>query len=103
MIFAIDIHHLPQIALKKRRTFDAVNNNNIDDDMDNETARKNPDTMVPPGCNETVEYCTKLLEWLHHYGSPVSTMKQVGYIQRILARIQDWIQKRNYQKTNGMS
>ncbi|EGI59416.1 Protein distal antenna [Acromyrmex echinatior] len=49
--------------LKKRRTFDAVNNNNIDDDMDNETARKNPDTMVPPGCNETVEYCTKLLVW----------------------------------------
>ncbi|EGI67787.1 Protein distal antenna [Acromyrmex echinatior] len=87
-------------------TFDAVNNYNNNDDLDNETARKNyPDTL-PPGCDEMVEYCSKLLEWLHHYGSPISTMKQVGYIQRILARLQDWIQKSKKeipQKTNGMS
>ena len=82
-------------------TFDAVNN-----DIDNETARKNYPDILPPRCDEMVEYCAKLLEWLHHYGSPISTMKQVGYIQRILARLQDWIQKSKKeipQKTNGMS
>jgi len=90
----------------KAVTFDVVNNNNNDDDMDNEIARKYYPGTLPPGCNEMVEYCTKLLQWLHIYGSPISTMKQIGYIQRISTRLQDWIQKSKKevpQRTNGIS
>ncbi|XP_018311300.1 putative uncharacterized protein DDB_G0277255 [Mycetomoellerius zeteki] len=103
------LHHpyVPSPNSVKGVLFNTVNNNNNDDDMDNETARKNYPDVLPPGFNDTVENVKKLLEWLHHYGSPVCTMKQVGHIQRILTRLQDWVDKKSKtelpQRINGMS
>ncbi|KYN37467.1 distal antenna-like protein [Trachymyrmex septentrionalis] len=103
----IDSLHHPYISSSDSEgvIFDVVNNNNNDDDMDSETARKNyPDTL-PPGCSEMVTYCDKLLQWLHDYGSPISTMKQVGHIQQISTRLRDWIlqkSKKEPHRPNGV-
>jgi len=68
-------------------TFGAVDNNN--DDLDDDTATKSDLHISPPGRNKIMEYCEKLLEWLLRYGTPITTMKEVGHIQRISAYLQE--------------
>jgi len=67
-------------------TFDAVDNKN--DDMDDETATKNDPS--PPGRNKIMDYSEKLLlEWLHRYSTPITTIKEVSHVQRISAYLQE--------------
>jgi len=67
--------------------FNVVDNNNID--MDNETATKNDLDISPPGRNKIMDYSEKLLEWLHRYSTPITTMKEVSHVQRISAYLQE--------------
>ena len=55
--------HVPPPNSAIGMTFNAVDINN--DDIDDETVTKNDPDISPPNCNKMVEYCEKLLEWLH--------------------------------------
>ena len=83
------LHHLhvPPPNSATGVTFNAVDINN--DDIDDETVTKNDPDISPSDCNKMVEYCEKLLEWLHWYGTSITTMKEVGHLQHILAYLQE--------------
>jgi len=54
--------------------------------MDDETATKNDPDISPPGRNKIMDYSEKLLEWLHRYSTPITTIKEVGisaYLQEV--------------------
>jgi len=57
--------------------------------MDDETATKNDPDISPPGRNKIMDYSEKLLEWLHHYNTPITIIKEVGRVQRISAYLQE--------------
>ncbi|XP_011707239.1 PREDICTED: myb-like protein AA [Wasmannia auropunctata] len=81
------------------------NNNNNIDHIDNETTNRSSNSL-PPGFSEMLACCTKLVEWLQNYGSPICTFQQVIQIKTILDNMTNWANSKETvpkRKTNGTS
>lgn len=84
-----------------------MNNNNIDH-VDNETTNGRSPSALPPGFGDMLIYCTKLLEWLQTYGTPICTFQQVTQVKMILDNMTNWANSKlefveTTKKNNGTS
>ncbi|KAL0118702.1 hypothetical protein PUN28_009397 [Cardiocondyla obscurior] len=82
------------------------NNNNNVDHVDNETTNRKSPNSLPPGFADMLMYCSKLVEWLQTYGSPICTFQQVTQIRIILDNMMNWANSKEIKpekKANGSS
>jgi len=85
----------------------AINNNNNNvDHVDNENTNRRSPNSLPPGFAEILSCCTKLVEWLQNYGSPICTFQQVTQVRSILDSMTNWANSKEIEpkkKTNSTS
>ncbi|XP_011707394.1 PREDICTED: protein distal antenna-like [Wasmannia auropunctata] len=65
------------------------NNVNNIDHIDDETTNRSSNSL-PPEFSEVQACCTKLIEWLQNYGSPICTFQQVIQLKTILNGMTNW-------------
>lgn len=94
IICQLQQQHVPSVRMYNMGEMissNAMNNNNNNiDHVDNETTNGRSPSSLPPGFGDMLTYCTKLVEWLQTYGSPICTFQQVTQIRIVLENMMNW-------------
>jgi len=77
------------------------NNNNNVDHVNNETTNRKSSREFPPGFSDMIMYCTKLIEWLRTYGTPICTFNEVREVKKILDSLNKWANSKEPKTTTN--
>lgn len=77
------------------------NNNNNVDHVNNESTNRKSSREFPPGFSDMIMYCTKLIDWLRTYGTPICTFNEVKEVKKILDSLNKWANSKEPKTTTN--